>query len=463
MTVARRGHLLAQGRAALTNKLHAKGTLTRLTAIGHLLSGNFLNALVMLVSVALAARSLGPATYGIMVMILSYNRVVERIIRFESWQPLIRFAVQPENAASPERMGRLYAYGLLIDVGAAALAAMICVLLAAVFGRAFGLSSFHLELIAIYSLATLVNIAGVPTAAMRLSGKFKLLAYTQVSANLLRILFAGICAWQGYGLIGFMIAWTAAQAIGSLIVCWVGFRALREMEVPNPLFVSKRGLVRDFPGFFGFACSTNLSLTLRVVTTEADSLFVGAVAGSSAAAVYFLAKRIAKVAAQVGAQVQAVIYPDVARMWSNGNVRAFRAATLQVQIALAGLGGLMLLGAYLFGPLLIRIGPGEAYQATYVLLMTQLVAVMLTLHAAPSRSALLAMNRAWLVLAISALGTAVFVAIAAYAVPRYGPIGGNLAHIVLGGMTAILFDIYWMRGARRKEREQAATREGVPA
>lgn len=426
----------------------AKGSRSRLTAVGHLLSGNFLNAAIMLVSVAMAARSLGPMAYGIMVMVLSYNRVVERLLRFESWQPLIRFAVQEEGSASQERMGRLYAYGLLLDIGAAMLAAVTAVALALLFGPLFGLTSLHVQLIAIYSVATLFNIAGVPTAALRLSGQFKMLAYAQIVANVLRIGFALICLLNGAGLIGFMIAWTAAQALGSVVVFCIGFRALRQMGVPNPFLVPKRGLAKDFPGFFGFACSTNLSLTLRVITTEGDSLFVGAVAGTSAAAVYYLAKRIAKVAAQVGAQVQAVVYPDIARMWARGNIAAFRAATLQVQLALAGVGAVMLAGAYFLGPLLIRVGPGEAYSATYALLLTQLVAVMLTLHAAPSRSALLAMNQSWLVLWISALGTAVFVAVAAVAVPRLGPIGGNIAHIVLGLLTAILMDIFWLGKAR---------------
>lgn len=427
-----------------------KGTRARLVAVGHLLSGNFLNALIMLVSVAMAARALGPATYGIMVLVLSYNRVVERVLRFESWQPLIRFAVEEEKQGSPRRMQRLYCYGLMLDIGAAALAAFSSIALAWLFGPLFGLQSLHVQLVAIYSIATLCNVAGVPTAALRLSGQFKMMAYSQMAGNLLRVLFAFICMIMDAGIIGFMIAWTAAQALGSIIVFIIGFRALRGMGVPNPLRANMKGLARDFPGFFGFACSTNLSVTLRVVTTEADSLFVGAVAGSSAAAVYYLAKRIAKVATQVGAQVQAVVYPDVARMWANGNIRNFRAATLQVQFALAAVGFAMLAGGWLFGPLLIRVGPGEAYAQTYGLLMTQLVAVILTLHSAPSRSAMLAMNQAWQVLTISALGTGLFVAVAAYAVPLYGAIGANVAHVVLGLVTAVLMDICWLRKAGRQ-------------
>lgn len=442
------GVLIRRARQLLRDRFAAflvKGTRVRLVAVSHLLSGNFLNALIMLVSVAMAARALGPATYGVMVLVLSYVRVVERVLRFESWQPLIRYAVQDDMADAPRRMQRLYCYGLMLDIGAAALAAVAAIVLALLLGPLFGLQPLHMQLVAIYAVATLFNVAGVPTAALRLSGRFKLLAYAQLAGNVLRVLFAFLCMVMDAGLIGFMVAWTAAQALGSLIVFWTGFRALRQMGVPNPFHARIKGLASDFPGFFGFACSSNLSLTMRVITTEADSLFVGAVAGSSAAAVYYLAKRIAKVAQQVGVQVQAVVYPDVARMWAKGDVRAFRMATLQVQMALGAVGLAMLAGAWVLGPLLIRIGPGEAYRATYLLLLTQLVAVMLTMHAAPSRSAMLAMNQSWLVLAISTLGTAVFVAVAAYAVPQHGAIGGNIAHVVMGVLTAVLMDICWLR------------------
>src|SRR3546814_1743703 len=89
-----------------------------------------------------------------MVLVLSYNRVVERILRFESWQPLIRFAVEEEARGSPRRMQRLYCYGLMLDMGAAAVAAFSAVGLAWLFGPLFGLQPLHVELVALYSVAT---------------------------------------------------------------------------------------------------------------------------------------------------------------------------------------------------------------------------------------------------------------------------------------------------------------------
>jgi O-antigen/teichoic acid export membrane protein len=77
--------------------------------------------------------------------------------------------------------------------------------------------------------------------------------------------------------------------------------------------------------------------------------------------------------------------------------------------------------------------------------------VILMLDAAPSRSALLAMDQSWQVLAISGFGTALFVVVAGYAVPHYGPIGGNIAHVTLGVVTAALLDICWLRKARVRQ------------
>lgn len=432
------------GKAAVATKLlrqPGKADRVRLIAIGHLLSGNFLSAALMLVSIAIAARVLGPEHYGIMVMVLSFSRLVERVLRFESWQALIRFAAQEEQESDRTRQSRLYAYGLLLDVGAAALAAFASVALALIGQAVIGLDLLHVELVAIYAVALLLNLGGVPTAALRLAGKFKLLAYAQLIANVLRIVLAAFCAWAGAGLLGFMAAWTVAQSAGSLIIFWLGMRALASSNIPSPFRARVRGLRRDFPGFLSFACSTNLSLTLRAITTEADSLFVGTVAGAPAAGIYHLAKRIAKVAMQVAAQVQAVIYPDVARMWARGNVAAFRSTTLNVQMALGALGILMLVAAAIVAPLILRMGPGASYMSTYPLLLAQLLAVILTLYAAPSRSALLAMNESWYVLKTSLFGTGLFAIIAALAVPRWGAIGANIAHIALGTCIAVALEV----------------------
>lgn len=429
----------------------------RLASIGHLLSGNVLDALIMLAGVAIAARALGPAEYGVMVLVLTFGRLFERLVRFESWQPLIKFAAMEEQTSKPERLAQLYLYGLILDVTAASLAALLAVGTAFLLTPLLNLEAPHLELVAIYSVAIALNIRGMPTAALRMRGAFRTLAYVHIVPNLLRVGLAFICFLKGAGIHAFIIAWTVSQTLGTMLLLWLGFRALRMSGIPNPLRAPMRSFRGNFPGFLTFAWSSNLSSTLRTLTQEADTLLVGALAGTPAAGMYHIAKRIAKVAQQVGAHVQAVIYPDMARLWAIGNVKAFRRVTGRIQAALAAVAFSMLLVAWLIGDRIVRLGLGKAYEGAYPLLLTQLLAVSLILHAAPSRSALLAMNRPRYVLLVALLATIIFFSTAAFAIPAYGAMGGNLAHIGFAAVTALLLDIAWLRDGRREAAVQPAS------
>src|SRR3546814_20096222 len=86
---------------------------------------------------------------------------------------------------------------------------------------------------------------------------------------------------------------------------------------------------------------------------------------------------------------------------------SFCGAIFQALFVLALFGVCALAALLLIGRWLIRVGPGEAYMAFWPLLIIQIIAVTLTLHGAPSRSALLAMGRQHQVLRIVFFGTLV--------------------------------------------------------
>lgn len=415
----------------------------RLINIGHMLSGNFANAGIMLLAVAIAARGLGPKEFGSMVLVLALASFIERLVRFETWQPLIKFAAEEERNASPTRMARLYALGLVLDIGTAFLAAALTVSLSLLLSRGLGWESISPEAASIYAVAMLCNITGSPGAALRLAGRFGVVAYVQVPGNLLRVALAALCFWQDAGLLGYIIAWTISEVVYRLATVWLGFGTLVGAGIPKPWKVPVAGLLRDFPDFLPFAWSINLSTMLRTLTTDADELVVGAVAGTTAASMYNLAKRIAKFSQEVGNQIQTVIYPELARMWSSQDARLFRSTVVRMQWVLTGLGVLIILAVWLVGPLIIRIGLGSAYLPAYGLLSIQVIAVLFTLRAAPGRSAILSMGHHRLILAIAATGVVVFYCVMVPGVFLYGAKGASIAHVVLAFTNALLFDLLW--------------------
>src|SRR3546814_962601 len=86
---------------------------------------------------------------------------------------------------------------------------------------------------------------------------------------------------------------------------------LRRQVIHNLAKARIKGINHRFPGIMGFAFSSNLSMTLSTSVQEFDVLLVGALADPASAGLYYMAKRMAKAAQQLGGQVQAVLYPDV--------------------------------------------------------------------------------------------------------------------------------------------------------
>ncbi len=201
-----------------------------------------------------------------------------------------------------------------------------------------------------------------------------------------------------------------------------------------------RGITTRFPGLFKFSVSSNLSLTIRSSANELDTLLVGYLTDPASAGLYHIAKRIGRIAQQAGGQVQAVLFPDLARAWASNDLAAFRKMIAQAQSLLICFGVIALIIIAAAIDKVLELTAGPEFVAAGPLVMVQMVAVIFILNATILYSALLAMS-----LESSALRS-IFIAIAFFhltlilLVPRLGPMGANIAHIVmaciwLAGMT----------------------------
>ncbi|MEL7197055.1 MAG: oligosaccharide flippase family protein [Pseudomonadota bacterium] len=428
---------------------------SRLGSIAHLLTGSIAVAGLMAVSTVIAARALGPEAYGVLAIVLTIGRICERLLRFESWQPLIRFGAQEDVENDPEKMAQLFLFGLLLDAGCALLAAAVMLSAGYFLLPVVGLDYSYFYLLAVFAPAIAFNIRGVPTAALRMAGQFKRLAYFKLFSALLRVLMAGAAYFAGADIATFLAIWMAAQLIDTALFAFLAKLALQKMGVPNPFAAGIEGMTSRFPGFMAFAWSTNASSALRTLTQEADTLLVAALAGPSGAGFYHIAKRFAKVAQQVGQHVQAVIYPDLSRMWARKQFANVRGVKYKVQGALAGVGLVLILGTWLIGRPLVEWAFGADFELVFPLLLTQLVAVMFIMIGAPARSTMLAMNRPTVVLGIAIAATIAFFAVALFALPTYGAIGANFAHIAFSLLTVIALEIAFRTAYSSPNEEEA--------
>lgn len=416
----------------------------RVVSVGHLLSGNVASAVLALVAVALTARAIGPTEYGILALVLTYARAIERLVTFQSWQPIIKYGAALDDPAHRDDLRRLLKFGFVLDAGGALLAWLTAIVIAVIAVPLFGWSERTLMLVIVYCTSLLFNINGTPTAILRLSGRYRAAAYGPVASQTVRLIACAIGASMGASLTVFVAIWMVTQIIGSLSFLAFAVLELRRQGVTGVLGAPLRGIAERFPSIWSFAWTSNLSLTFRSSAEEFDTLLVGALAGTAAAGLYHIAKRVGRLAQQVGVQVQAVLYPDVSRMWAAGELAAMRRAVWQTEILLLGFGLAGVAFLWLSAATLLRLTTGADFVAAAPLLIVQMFAVTLTMTGSAGRSALLAMGRQNEVLRTVIIATAAFHVTALVMIPAIGAMGANIAHIVLG--------LIWMAGMAREFR-----------
>jgi O-antigen/teichoic acid export membrane protein len=437
---------LTKMKAHMISLRSQKDMSQRLTSISHLLAGNFFGSMIGLASFALTARALGPLDYGVLALCFSYGRAVERLISFQSWQPLIKYGAEAQQSGKQDDLRSLLKFGLLLDIGAALLGFVVATALIIFAAPLMGFSAEFKNIALLYCLVLPFQISGMPTAVLRLYGKFSALAYGQVLTSLARLALCVIGLWFSWGLLEFALMWICMQIAAALSMNFLAFRELSRRGLTGVLSSPIRGISQKFPGLWRFALSANLSLTVRSSAFELDTLLVGFLADPAAAGFYHIAKRIGRIGAQAGSQVQAVIFPELARLWSGMQFSAFKRVVRQTQGMLASAGiALVLVILFTIEPLL-RLVAGPSFAAAAPLVAVQAIAVMMTLIGTVMRSALLAMGLQNIVLYSVLVSTAVFHVTAILLIPVIGPMGANIAHIALATIwTTIMFSAYRTR------------------
>ncbi|WP_201404477.1 oligosaccharide flippase family protein [Kaistia sp. 32K] len=423
---------------------------TRLFNIGHLLTGNLFGSLIGMLAFVVTARALGPTDYGILALTYSYTRAVERLVSFQSWQPLIKYGAELQGPEHRDDYRSLLKFGLFVDMSAATMAYLVSIGLALLFGPLLGIGDAALKQVLIYSTVLLFQINGLPTAVIRLAGRFRLVAYGTLVGGLVRLALCTIGLAMGADLLFFVIVWTVTQIVGALSLLFLAFVELRRQGVGDLLRAPLRGVTTRFKGLVSFTVGSNVELTVRSSANELDTLIVGMLADPTAAGLYHVAKRMGRLVLQLGVQVQAVLYPDVARLWARRALGEFRSTVLQMEILLIVF-GLMLVALTFLGirPLLYWTA-GPQFAAAAPLAMVQMVAVAMLLSGGAVRTALLSMGRQPAVLKIVFVAAIAFQITAFSVIPLIGAMGANIAHVVMATvMLTGLIAVY--RSALAKE------------
>jgi O-antigen/teichoic acid export membrane protein len=344
-----------------------------------LLSGRAVNALLSLVYLALATRTLGIESFGYFALIVALGQTVTGLANFQTWQFVVRWGA---NGDGP---GEATGFAIALD----ALSTVLGALLAAglVYSAQFWLPLPH-DLLWVafwFCIVSLVAMRSTPTGLLRLRFRFAEATFAEAVQPVVRAIGAVLAVVFMPTVVGFIIAWAAAE-IAVALALWAVTARKERIDFSQ---VSLTRLPRHHPDAWRFVLSTNAMGSLNVGGKQVMILLVGAIGGEAFAGGFRVASQLGQALVQLAQTVSKAIYPELVHAKDDAVEIARRMANLSL------IGGVLaVLVAILFGRWGLEAIAGEEFRVVYWTMVILAIAGAIELVGASLESLLVAANRA---------------------------------------------------------------------
>ena len=383
--------------------------------IGWLLSGRGVNAVLSLVYLALATRTLGLDGFGYFALIVALGQTVTGLANFQTWQFVVRWGAGEDGPA--EATGFAIALDMLSILLGTILAAALC------WSAQFWLPlpTDLLWLAFGFCMVSLIAIRTTPTGLLRLRFEYGRATAAEAVQPIVRAAGAILAAIFMPTVTGFILAWAAAEVCVAAAL-WFAAGRTERMDFSQ---ISLFRLPRDHPGAWKFVWSTNLSGSLNVGSKQVLILLVGAIGGEAFAGGFRVASQLGQALVSLAQTVSKAIYPELVHARDAAHDMARRMAN----IALVG-GALAVLAALFFGrPGLVLIA-GPEFRVVYWAMVILAIAGAIELVGASLESLLVSAGRAGTAFVMRAVPTVLGLALLEVAMDWNGLKGA--AFTVLG-------------------------------
>lgn len=366
-----------------------------------LMAGKGTGGVFSLIYIGLAARNLGVEDFGIFAMILAYGQAIANLAQFQSWQTVVRYGAVHHVGQQPARLRRIVYFTAFLDVGAAAVGAVLGGVGALVIGPYFGWSDGESTMAALFSLSLLFGLRGTPNGILRLFDRFDLAAYAETVLPAMRLAGALIAWFTHSSITGYLAAWVAAELITTAAIWWAAMREMNRQGLRVRGEGRLRGVVAENRGLWKFAWHTNFNYSLSLIWKQLPILVVGWAVSPAVAGGFRIAANLVSALHKPAQMLARAMYPELARIAVTDRSQVQRIVNKSTVIA--GLTGIVavLLMAVLGHEALELIG-GEDYVFAYPYLMLLSVAAAIELCGVAVEPALIAFGRPGKVLAVRA-------------------------------------------------------------
>lgn len=418
--------------------------------LAYLMGGKAAAGVVSLIYMIIAARVLGPESYGVLVLVHAFAMTIGGVIALPGWHGLVRYGVRFLGDGNPGHLAKLASWLGLVELAGGVAAMLVAAMLAPVVGPRLGWTAEAQHWFPLYSLAVLASVRGTPGGYLQLVRRFDLIGLHGLITPAIRLFGSCAAAILGWGLTGFLAVWLVA-AIAEGIALWgIAYAVAPKNERARLTFLGLASVPHDNEGLIRFSLTANADLAVGGFSGWVTPLILGWALGPAGTALFSIAQRVTIIFVQPAQMLGQAAYAELVRIvHGTGNRAAVRRALFQ-NVGLALLIALpIMLGLAIFSRQVVELVAGPDYAAAAPVLTWLCVARAVALTGPPTNAALTALGHPGVSLLVNMTTGAMFVAVLPAFVSHFGFVGAGIHALVQSVIAMIVLGagLFWFTRA----------------
>ena len=272
------------------------------------------------------ARFLGPATFGVYILMLTFVDTIQEFINFNTDSAVVKYA---SEFKVKEEYFHLVAF-LKMMFFITFISILLSMIIIGIYlnltnGHLLIKSDLGLSFIIIFALARgLLLLDNINMALLRVFENFRLVSIIQIILSCGQLLIVGLSAYLSRGkfttiLVAVITSNILSAFIKQISVVYVFWGSLQNYRSASiELLKGRRKEI------FKFIISNSLSRTVKIIHTRADVLILGSFASTAAVGLYSVAKKLVSLIPLVTDPISLAIYPQISALVSKGDLSSLR-------------------------------------------------------------------------------------------------------------------------------------------
>jgi O-antigen/teichoic acid export membrane protein len=350
-----------------------------------LLTGNIVENIFGLLSVAILTHSQGVVIFGYYVLFFTFIEIIDKIFNFQTWQAFIKFATDFQVKDEHHNVMMLLKYSFLVDFASLIVATIVALYLSGFAVEFFNIPSEHHTLLLLMSLTILFKAIEISTGVFRFFDRFKVQAKIAVYSSSIKFAMFGIIALVSPSFEMFVYATVLTQFVTMIMKYFYAKSVLNEHNITIVEILTEKvniPLLKKLK-IFSFIVYNNFDVAVRMISRQLDTVILGKLYGAEIVGIYKIAKEIASLIAKLTDPVYQAIYPELAKMLANGKKLEAKQMAMKISLYTGG-AGVVFYGLFaLLGEWAISLAFGSEFLDAYDVTLVYFIAILIAIVTLP--------------------------------------------------------------------------------